>query len=78
MPEFARVSPDVIDLSTSALTAAVSALSEPASPRFVNILTQHILHLAKTGERDLAALQANALAELRKVANAGWAAPETS
>lgn len=78
MQEFSRVSPDVIDVSTSALTAAVSALAEPASPRFVNILAQHIVRLAKAGERDLAALQTNALAELRRATQAGWPAPATN
>ena len=78
MPETSRISPDVIDVSTFALTAAVSALPEPASPRCVNILAEHILHLAKTGERDLAALEAYALAELRKVTRFGRPAPETS
>lgn len=78
MPEFSRVSPDVVDVSTFALTAAVSMLPEPASPRHVNILAQNILRLAKAGERDLAALQTNALAELRRATQAGWPAPATN
>ena len=70
MPELSRFSPEVIELSASALGAAVIRLTA-ASPRYVNILAQHIIRLARAGERDVAVLTTSALVELREAVGAG-------
>jgi hypothetical protein len=61
----AAFSPDVIELMTAALDAAVSSLPEPVSSTHVNLLAESILRTAKTGERDVAVLKRIALMELQ-------------
>lgn len=70
MSELSRVSPEVIEVSTSALGVAVTRLPA-ASPRYVNILAQHIIRLARAGERDVAVLTTSALVELYEATGAG-------
>ena len=57
--------PEVIELMTAALKAAVATLPEPVSSTQVNLLAESILRTAKTGERDTTILQRIALMELQ-------------
>jgi len=61
----AAFSPEVIELMTAALEAAVATLPEPVHSSHVNALAESILRTAGTGERDPAALQRIALMELQ-------------
>lgn len=61
-------SPDVIDVAASALHATVNSLPEPPNSTHVNLLAGFILRMAKAGERDIEALQAIALLELKSAA----------
>jgi hypothetical protein len=57
--------PEVIEIMTTALEAAVAPLSEPAHSSHVTIIAESIQRTAKTGERDAAILERIALMELR-------------
>jgi hypothetical protein len=57
--------PEVIEIMTTALEAAVATLPEPVHLSRVTIIAESILRTAKTGERDAAALERIALMELR-------------
>ena len=61
----AEFSPEVIDLMTIALEAAVATLPEPVHSSHVNALAESILRTAGAGERDMANLQRIALLELQ-------------
>lgn len=61
----AEFSPEVIDVMTRALEAAVASLPEPVHASHVNVLAESILRTAGAGERNLAALQRIALMELQ-------------
>ncbi|EHR01347.1 hypothetical protein [Bradyrhizobium sp. WSM471] len=61
----AAFSPDVIEVMTSALKAAVATLPEPVQSLHVNLLAESILRTAGGGEREAAALQRIALIELQ-------------
>ncbi|MEY9418000.1 hypothetical protein ABIF69_004442 [Bradyrhizobium japonicum] len=67
MKDFAHAAftPDVVQLMTTALEAAVATLPEPVHARHVHLLAESILRAADTGERDVAALQRMALLELQ-------------
>jgi hypothetical protein len=58
-------SPEVIELMTIALEAAVATLPEPVHSSHVNALAESILRTAGAGERDIANLQRLALLELQ-------------
>lgn len=61
----AAFSPDVIEIMTSALQAAIDSLPEPVSSTQVNLLAESILRTAQAGERDIAALRVISLMELQ-------------
>ena len=61
----AEFSPEVIDLMTIALEAAVATLPEPVHSSHVNTLAESILRTASAGERNPANLQRIALMELQ-------------
>lgn len=61
----AEFSPEVIDIMTSALEAAVASLPEPVHASHVNVLAESILRTADAGERNVADLQRIALMELQ-------------
>ncbi|MBR1089747.1 hypothetical protein JQ621_19970 [Bradyrhizobium manausense] len=61
----AEFSPEVIELMTTALEAAVATLPEPVHSSHVNALAESILRTASTGERDVTNLQRIALLELQ-------------
>jgi len=61
----AEFSPEVIELMTIALKAAVATLPEPVHSSHVNALAESILRTAGAGERDMANLQRIALLELQ-------------
>lgn len=61
----AEFSPEVIELMTTALEAAVATLPEPVHSSHVNALAESILRTAGSGERDVANLQRIALLELQ-------------
>lgn len=61
----AAFSPEVIDLMTAALDAAVATLPEPVHSSHVTLLAESILRTADSGERDVAVLQRVALLELQ-------------
>lgn len=61
----AAFSPDVIEIMTSALQAAIDSLPEPVSSTQVNRLAESILRTAQAGERDVAALRVISLMELQ-------------
>ena len=61
----AAFSPEVIELMTSALDAAVATLPEPVHSSHVTALAESILRTASAGERDVANLQRIALLELQ-------------
>jgi len=61
----AEFSPEVIDLMTIALDAAVATLPEPVHSSHVNALAESILRTAGAGERDISNLQRIALMELQ-------------
>lgn len=67
MKNFSNVefSPEVIELMTIALEAAVATLPEPVHASHVNALAESILRTAAAGERDAANLQRIALMELQ-------------
>jgi len=58
-------SPEVIELMTTALEAAVATLPEPVHSAHVNALAESILRTAGAGERDATNLQRIALLELQ-------------
>lgn len=57
--------PEVIEIMTAALEAAIESLPTPVSAAHVHRLAESILHAAETGERDVGALERIALVELR-------------
>ncbi|WFU24290.1 hypothetical protein QA649_40910 [Bradyrhizobium sp. CB1717] len=57
--------PEVIELMTAALEAAVATLPEPVHSAHVTALAESILRTAGSGERDPATLQRIALMELQ-------------
>ena len=61
----AAFSPEVIELMTAALEAAVATLPEPVHSSHVNALAESILRTAGAGERDISKLQRIALMELQ-------------
>ncbi|MBR0840674.1 hypothetical protein JQ607_10790 [Bradyrhizobium liaoningense] len=61
----AAFSPEVIELMTTALEAAVATLPEPVHSSHVNALAESILRTASAGERNLVDLQRVALMELQ-------------
>ena len=61
----AAFSPEVIDLMTVALEAAVASLPEPVHSSHVSALAESILRTAGAGERDISNLQRIALMELQ-------------
>ena len=61
----AAFSPEVIDIMTAALDAAVATLPEPVHSSHVTLLAESILRTADSGERDVAVLQRVALLELQ-------------
>lgn len=67
MQDFAHAAfaPDVVQLMTTALEAAVATLPEPVHARHVHLLAESILRAADAGERDVTALQRMALLELQ-------------
>jgi hypothetical protein len=58
-------SPEVIEIMSTALAAAIESLPEPVSATQVHQLAESILNSAAMGERDVAALVRIALVELR-------------
>jgi N12 class adenine-specific DNA methylase len=67
MKDFANAEfpPEVIDLMSTALEAAVADLPEPVHSGHVTIIAESILRTASTGERKLEVLKRIALMELR-------------
>ncbi|HET7885661.1 MAG TPA: hypothetical protein VFL62_05485 [Bradyrhizobium sp.] len=63
--ESAAYSPEVIEIMSAALAAAIESLPEPVSATQVHQLAESILNSAGRGERDVAALTRMALVELR-------------
>jgi len=61
----AAFAPEVIEIMTTALEAAVASLPEPVHSAHVTILAESILRTADAGERDAAVLERIALMELR-------------
>ena len=61
----AEFSPEVIELMTIALEAAVATLPEPVHSSHVTAIAESILRTAGAGERDVANLQRVALLELQ-------------
>ena len=58
-------SPEVIEIMSAALAAAIESLPEPVSATLVHQLAESILVNAGRGERDIATLVRMALVELR-------------
>ena len=56
--------PEVIEIMTTALEAAVATLPEPAHSAHITIIAESILRTANAGERDVAVLKLIALIEL--------------
>ena len=67
MKDFSNASfpPDVIEVMTLAMNAALSTLPHPVSSRHVHSVAETILRTAKEGERDPKALERMALLELQ-------------
>lgn len=63
----AEFSPEVIEIMTRALDAAVASLPEPVHLSHVNALAESILRTAGAGERNIVSLQRIALMELQLV-----------
>ncbi|MCK1390785.1 hypothetical protein [Bradyrhizobium sp. 1] len=61
----AEFSPEVIEIMTAALRAAVATLPDPVHAGHVDALAQSILRTANAGERDVAVLERIALMELQ-------------
>ena len=61
----AAFAPEVIEIMTTALEAAVASLPEPVHSAHVTIIAESILRTADAGERDPAVLKRIALMELR-------------
>jgi hypothetical protein len=61
----AAFAPEVIEIMTTALEAAVATLPEPVHSSHVAIIAESILRTADAGERDAVALERIALMELR-------------
>ncbi len=61
----AAFSPELIEAMTTALAQAVATLPEPVTSSHVALLAESILRSAKSGERDVGALQRMALLELQ-------------
>jgi predicted GTPase len=61
----AAFAPEVIEIMTAALEAAVATLPEPIHSAHVTIIAESILRTADSGERDAAVLERIALMELR-------------
>jgi hypothetical protein len=58
-------SPEVIEIMSAALHAAIESLPEPVSATQVHYLAESILNTASRGERDVKVLVRIALVELR-------------
>jgi hypothetical protein len=67
MKDFSNASfpPEVIELMTSALEAAIAALPDPVHSSHITILAESILRTADAGERDSSVLERIALIELQ-------------
>ncbi|MBV9457633.1 MAG: hypothetical protein JO141_08995 [Bradyrhizobium sp.] len=61
----AAFAPEVIQIMTTALEAAVATLPEPVHSTHITIIAESILRTADAGERDAAVLERIALMELR-------------
>jgi hypothetical protein len=61
----AAFSPEVIEIMTTALKAAIASLPEPVHSTHVNALAESILRNTDSGERDPSVLQRMALMELQ-------------
>jgi hypothetical protein len=61
----AAFSPEVIEIMSAALDAAIDTLPEPVHSVHVDLLAQAILRTARAGERDKATLTRLALMELQ-------------
>jgi predicted GTPase len=61
----AAFAPEVIEIMTTALEAAVATLPEPVHSSHITIIAESILRTADAGERDAAVLERIALMELR-------------
>ena len=61
----AAFSPEVIEIMSAALDAAVETLPEPVHAAHVDLLAQAILRTARAGERDRITLTRLALMELQ-------------
>lgn len=61
----AAFAPETISLMTRALNASIAALPEPVSSTHVSFLAEAVLRAAKSGERDVVAMQRLALLELQ-------------
>lgn len=57
--------PDVIEIMSEALEAAIDSLPEPVSAAQVQFLAESVLRNASRGERNVPTLQRIALVELR-------------
>ncbi|MBR0824924.1 hypothetical protein JQ596_05205 [Bradyrhizobium manausense] len=60
-------SPEVIEIMTAALEAAIATLPEPIQSRHVNLVAESILRSASAGERNVESLARLALLELRLI-----------
>lgn len=61
----AAFAPEVVEIMSAALGAAVETLPEPVHSAHVDLLAQSILRSARAGERDMATLTRLALMELQ-------------
>lgn len=61
----AEFSPEVIEIMTTALEAAVATLPDPVHSSHVTALAESILRTASSGERNVSDLQRIALMELQ-------------
>jgi hypothetical protein len=67
----AAYTPEVIEIMSAALEAAVDTLPEPVHPAHVDLLAEAILRTARDGERDVATLKRLALMELQLAPRTG-------
>jgi hypothetical protein len=67
MKDFSNASfpPEIIEVMTLAMNAALSSLPHPVSSRHVQSVVETILRTAKDGERDPKTLERMALLELQ-------------
>jgi hypothetical protein len=67
----AAFTPEVIEIMSAALEAAVDTLPEPVHAAHVDLLAEAILRTACAGERDVATLKRLALMELQLAPRTG-------